>query len=630
MQFLTVQDPSKSADGGSPISFSLTNNTTHTLHLYWIDRSGVEQDYGLIQPNQTRTQGTSSTHVWEVKSDDGSISFKFIPENVYGNIDVKSTGETFTPYAEKSFETANGIWDTYMGYGLINAGKSLGVADIGYALPIGGQNNNLELNVMGAPSAWKAGFTGKGVTVAVLDVGIGAHPEVSGSIIGSYNALTGTSDATPNAGGYDFHPLAVAANIVGVNSPHAGPDVTGIAPDAKLLNVRVGDSITGSPPNAIADGIRWSVDHGAKVLCIPLQSPDTGLQPDYLASAVKYAYDHNVVTVFVGGNFTIYGASGPALLAKAGYCIDVGNFDVTSGLPFASSNLAGDNPFPWVMAASTGYSPTLNGAYSYHLDGGTSYAGPYVAGLAALLFQQNPNATAGDIINKIIAGASSVSSAGAGSSSSAGTVGSASVIGTAGNDVLAKGSGSQSFNGGAGSDTLVYHGSRANFSVTASGTGFQITEKSTGTVDALQNIERIKFDDSSIALDVGQNAVAGSLVRLYQTCFNRAPDLDGLGYWLKQMDNGANLNSVASQFITSTEFKTMYGSSQSDADFVTALYSNVLHRAPDASGLAWHLDVLSKGLDHVSEVINFSESAENITNLVGLTKNGIDFHPYGG
>ena len=104
--------------------------------------------------------------------------------------------------------------------------------------------------------------------------------------------------------------------------------------------------------------------------------------------------------------------------------------------------------------------------------------------------------------------------------------------------------------------------------------------------------------------------------RLYQASFDRTPDLPGLGYHTASLDHGLALSQVATQFIASPEFASRYGSLD-DAAFVTQLYANVLDRAPDAGGLAYHVDHLAQGLARADVLVGFAESPENQALVVG-------------
>lgn len=115
--------------------------------------------------------------------------------------------------------------------------------------------------------------------------------------------------------------------------------------------------------------------------------------------------------------------------------------------------------------------------------------------------------------------------------------------------------------------------------------------------------------------------------RLYQAAFDRTPDLGGLVYWTQLMDQGLKLNDVAYNFIASTEFGLKYGISPSNAQFVTSLYSNVLNRSPDSEGYNHWMTALSSGVTREQVLIQFSESAENRAQLVGVIQDGFQYTP---
>lgn len=611
-----------SNDTGSPTQFALVNNTNTTLSLYWIDRSGAEQLFATLQPGQSRTQTTSSSHAWEIKSADNSIGYKFYPTSP-GEITIAAGGSIgFNDYSDKVIHTSIGDWSTSEGYGVINVAKSLGVADHGYALNMNGQNNNLALNVIHASSAWDAGITGKGVKVAIVDAGIAKHVEVNNNIVGGYDFFENDNDPSPDNGAYSDHALGVATIIAGSHAPRSGQDTMGVAPDAQLLNVRVGSS-TGSSTDAIAKGIIWAVDNGAKVICLPLQNNSTTADSQ-VATAIHYAYTHNVTTVIIGGNFSMYGASGLALIAKSGEAIAVGNYDALGAAPFSSSNTPGANPFPWVMASSSGYEPNTIGSYTYHSDGGTSFAGPYVAGLAALLYQQNPNATVNEIISKIISGATiSQSAATADAENKV-------IVGTSGADMFVSTSANETFDGGAGLDVVQLHGVRANYSTTHVGDKFIMVDNSgVDGNDTFINIERLVFADKNVALDI--NGDAGQVFRLYQAAFGRTPDEAGLGFWINAKDKGTSIEHIAAEFVSSKESISLYGANASNETMLNAVYQNVLHRAPDQAGFDFWMTSIKNGTDTISTLVQkFADSPENVASLVGVMNNGFNYIPYHG
>lgn len=143
----------------------------------------------------------------------------------------------------------------------------------------------------------------------------------------------------------------------------------------------------------------------------------------------------------------------------------------------------------------------------------------------------------------------------------------------------------------------------------------------------LDGVERVKFTDKSIALDVAGNA--GQAYRLYKAAFDRAPDKTGLGFWIKELDNGATLSEVATKFIASPEFINLNGANPTNLEFATSLYQHVLGRLPDQDGLSWWVNQLDTGARSRSDVLmGFSESSENQIALTGQIQGGIEYIPY--
>jgi Ca2+-binding RTX toxin-like protein len=197
--------------------------------------------------------------------------------------------------------------------------------------------------------------------------------------------------------------------------------------------------------------------------------------------------------------------------------------------------------------------------------------------------------------------------------------------GTANNDILTAGNGDQLITGGAGIDVLKFSGSRSDYQVGASGAGFAVVDRvGNGGSDLLGGVERLQFANGvGVALDI--DAAAGQTYRLYQAAFNRTPDAGGVGFWLDQLDHGLSLTKMAQYFLDSPESVRTYGA-LTDTAFVTVMYANVLHRAPDASGLSFYLDGFSAGAFTRAEVLKgFSESPENQAAVIGSITNGVEY-----
>ena len=96
------------------------------------------------------------------------------------------------------------------------------------------------------------------------------------------------------------------------------------------------------------------------------------------------------------------------------------------------------------------------------------------------------------------------------------------------------------------------------------------------------------------------------------------------------MDGGASLKAVAGGFVGAAEFKSVYGASPTNAQIVTRLYDNVLHRPGETGGYNFWLGVLDRRDGTVADVLaEFSESPENQAALIGVIGNGFPYTPYG-
>lgn len=202
------------------------------------------------------------------------------------------------------------------------------------------------------------------------------------------------------------------------------------------------------------------------------------------------------------------------------------------------------------------------------------------------------------------------------------------ITGGAQNDVFKATAASDVFDGGNGIDTVVFSGSRASFSVSSAEAGAWVISSASGGSDWLRNIERVKFDDKFLALDIQGNG--GQAYRLYQAAFDRQPDAKGLGDWIEFLDRGGSLVDAAKGFVVSPEFRGLYGANPGTAELVTRFYQNVLHRDPEPAGFEYWYQQITANVQTVPMVLSkFSESPENQANLVGVIGDGFSYIPFG-
>jgi hypothetical protein len=150
--------------------------------------------------------------------------------------------------------------------------------------------------------------------------------------------------------------------------------------------------------------------------------------------------------------------------------------------------------------------------------------------------------------------------------------------------------------------------------------GTSVTGGPEGASDTLTNVHRIQCVDGY--LSTSPTDTAGQVYRLYEGALNRAPDQEGLTYWTNVLNAGTPLQSVADGFVGSAEFQADYGALD-NTGFVTLLYSNVLHRAPDATGLSVWVAELNSGVTRSQVLLGFTQSQEDINDLAGSVQQGL-------
>jgi hypothetical protein len=146
------------------------------------------------------------------------------------------------------------------------------------------------------------------------------------------------------------------------------------------------------------------------------------------------------------------------------------------------------------------------------------------------------------------------------------------------------------------------------------------------------NVERLKFSDTNVALDIGPSQNAGSVYMLYKAAFNRAPDAGGMGYWLAQKDGGKNIvTDLAQGFVASKEFTDKYGTNPTNAAYVDKLYQNVLGRAGESGGVAyWNKELNEGNRTKAAVLVEFATLAEGASLVAPLIANGIQYQEWVG
>jgi uncharacterized repeat protein (TIGR02059 family) len=127
---------------------------------------------------------------------------------------------------------------------------------------------------------------------------------------------------------------------------------------------------------------------------------------------------------------------------------------------------------------------------------------------------------------------------------------------------------------------------------------------------------------SSLDVDFNHSDVA-VLARMYHAMFGRAPDEDGLNFWLERHEDGVSLGAIADAFIVSAEAQGLAGHG-SDAAFIDQLFATALDRAPSSGEKTLLLEQLQNGVyDRGQVLLDVAESDESIV-IVGVINTSID------
>ncbi|WP_051812937.1 S8 family serine peptidase [Kitasatospora sp. MBT63] len=229
---------------------------------------------------------------------------------------------------------------------------------------------------------------GDGVIVAVIDTGVDAnHQDLAGQVLPGYDPAGQGRDRKPTK---SSHGTSMASEIAAKG--HGGDaGVVGLAPGAKILPIYQGDA---NDNNAIPEGIRWAVDHGAKV--INISAGKTRTPSGQELAAVAYAVQHDVLVVGAAGNDGLGQVSSPASVPGA---LAVGAVD-RSDTAWKKANYGPETLLsaPGVDMVSAG---DCDGG-QYCIANGTSDSSAYVSAAAALVRAKYPNLTAGQVANRLV------------------------------------------------------------------------------------------------------------------------------------------------------------------------------------------------------------------------------------
>ena len=273
---------------------------------------------------------------------------------------------------------------------------------------------------------------GDGVTVAVVDSGISPHPDFND--YGGVSRIIGRVNFTPdNFTPDDFygHGTHIAGTIAGLGQA-SNQRYLGVAPEAKLVDVKVMDDWGYGTTSGVIAGLQWIYDNRAlyniKVVNLSLNSR---VNESYHESALSAALEvlwFNKITVVVsagnGGKQRLYPPANDPFVITVGAADDAGTAAITDDtLPaFSAYGMTADGflkpdlvaPGANIVAPLSGDDNNLIWAHpenkmpapyssGYYKMSGTSMAAGVVAGAVAVLLEDEPNLTPDQVKYRLLA-----------------------------------------------------------------------------------------------------------------------------------------------------------------------------------------------------------------------------------
>ncbi|MBV8950096.1 MAG: S8 family serine peptidase [Actinobacteria bacterium] len=296
-------------------------------------------------------------------------------------------------------------------------------------------------SLIGAQDLWAAGYTGKGVDVALVDTGVAPVPGIADKVVNGPDLsfdYQGGAPAGVDAFGHGTHmagiiagrdPAATASSVGCTTCLNQSgySDTTkfvGVAPDSRIVNVKVGAFNGATDVSQVIAGIDWVVQHrndnGLNIKVLNLSFGTDSAQPytvDPLAYAAEVAWRHGIVVVAAAGND---GASATSLSDPAydPTIVAVGASDpnnstkIDQGFVAPFTNAGSDKRRVDVVApgahvislrdpgsfVDTTY-PTSEVGSRFTRGSGTSQAAAVTSGFVADLAQKFPQATPDQLKN---------------------------------------------------------------------------------------------------------------------------------------------------------------------------------------------------------------------------------------
>ena len=256
------------------------------------------------------------------------------------------------------------------------------------------------LTKIGARTAWDVSLGSPDLIVAIVDSGVDAsHPDLRNQLVAGYDFVNDDADATDDNGhGTQMAGIVAAEAFNGIG-------VSGIAPRCKLMPIKVLDRGATGDYSAIANGISYAADHGARVINLSLTGSEAS---PTLESAVNYATARGALVVAAAGNEPTGNAVYPAAYANAIGVSATDRHDKVAGFSNYGSFVAFAAPGVGILTTNL----TAGGSAAYLSTSGTSAATAFVSGALALLLSAHPELPLASALSTLASSARDLGTAG--------------------------------------------------------------------------------------------------------------------------------------------------------------------------------------------------------------------------
>lgn len=263
---------------------------------------------------------------------------------------------------------------------------------------------------VGATCAWQHTAGSADVTVAVVDSGVDLrHPDLVGRLRDDGRDFVDGDDDPSDENGHGTNVAGIIAGTLG-----NGEGIAGLAPGVMILPVRVMNAKGYGSDRAIARGVRYAADKGARVINLSLGATLTigaDSESKQVSEAIRYAQDHGALVVVAAGNDfvplpnAITGDNPDVLIVAAtdedDVKADFSNSGPWIGVAAPGVHILSTMPTYEVYLTSDAVPRDERFRQNYDYMSGTSQATPLVSALAALLFSAHPDWSASQVAQEI-------------------------------------------------------------------------------------------------------------------------------------------------------------------------------------------------------------------------------------